>query len=101
MAIKFKEQVFLKVKLVPPGQVTTYSFLAKALGKNKAYRAVGNTLNKNQFLVKIPCHRVVKSNGQVGGYAKGQKKKIEILKKEGLKIKNGRIEKLKDYLYKF
>jgi O6-methylguanine-DNA--protein-cysteine methyltransferase len=49
----------------------------------KAYRAVGNILNKN-YDPKIPCHRVVRSDGKTGGYNRGDKKKIELLKKEGV-----------------
>ncbi len=63
----------------------TYKEVAKMAGNEKATRAVGNILNKNQDL-KIPCHRVIRSDGKAGGYNKGSQKKIEILKKEGIKI---------------
>ena len=55
---------------VPKGKVTTYRELAHALG-TKAYRAVGQAMNRNPQLVSVPCHRVIKSNGEVGGYALG------------------------------
>ncbi len=64
--------------------------MAKLAGFSRAYRAVGNTLNKNQN-PKIPCHRVIKSNGKIGGYKGGTKKKITLLEKEGIIIKNGEV----------
>ena len=66
---------------VPKGKVTTYGEIARAL-KSKAYRAVGNAMNKNPYAPKVPCHRVVNSNGEIGGFAHGTKKKIEMLRKE-------------------
>ncbi|HQJ58151.1 MAG TPA: MGMT family protein, partial [Candidatus Pacearchaeota archaeon] len=82
------------------GKVTTYKEIARKLN-SKAYRAVGNAMNKNPYAPKVPCHRVVKSNGEVGGFAFGVKKKIEMLKKEGVYIdKNNKID-LKEYLFKF
>lgn len=64
--------------------------IAKLAGKPRAWRAVGNILNKNRDS-KIPCHRVIRANGKVGGYQKGNKNKINLLKKEGLKIKRGKV----------
>ena len=76
---------------VPKGKVTTYRELAHALG-TKAYRAVGQALNRNPHLIKVPCHRVIKSNGEVGGYALGIDRKKELLKMEGVQVEaNGRI----------
>jgi len=60
---------------------------------------VGNALNKNRNK-KVPCHRVVKSDGNVGGFACGKMKKIRLLKTEGVEIKLGKIF-LKKYLFKF
>lgn len=59
---------------------------------SKAYRAVGNALNKNPFAPKVPCHRVVSSDGSIGGFASGAMKKIELLKSEGIKVKGGKIQ---------
>ena len=84
---------------VPKGKIITYGEIAKQL-KSKAYRAVGNAMNKNPYAPKVPCHRVVKSNGEVGGFAHGTKKKIEMLRKEGIEIKDNKID-LKKYMYKF
>tara|TARA_X000000950_G_scaffold156130_1_gene191443 strand:- start:1254 stop:1529 length:276 start_codon:yes stop_codon:yes gene_type:complete len=76
---------------VPKGKVTTYRELAHALG-TKAYRAVGQAMNRNPELVSVPCHRVIKSNGEVGGYALGIDRKKELLKMEGVQVEsNGRI----------
>lgn len=87
----FEKRVYEKTKRIPKGRVSTYSQIAKLIGKPKAARAVGNALNKNPYKT-IPCHRIVRSNGSVGGYACGAKKKIQLLKKEGIEIKNGRVD---------
>lgn len=99
--MEFKEKVLSLVKQIPKGKVTTYKALAKFLRKPKAQRAVGNALNKNPKLIKIPCHRVVRSDGQVGGYKLGQRKKIELLEKEGVIIKNKKVQELDRYLFKW
>ncbi len=99
----FNERCYEILKEVPKGKVTTYGAIARKL-KTKAYRAVGNAMNKNPhgFLSKgnIPCHRVVGSNGNLVGFAHGLKKKSEMLKKEGIEIKNGKVD-LKKYGFKF
>ncbi len=79
------------MKKIPKGKVLTYKKIAKLAGSPRAWRAVGNILNKNPNLKLIPCHRVIKSNGRIGGYKYGTKKKIALLKKEGIIIKNGKI----------
>ena len=71
---------------IPEGKVTTYGDIAKALGHPNASRAIGNILNKNPNPVIVPCHRVVMSNGTIGGYAFGKGVKKELLKKEGLRF---------------
>lgn len=78
---KFQKQVYQVVKKIPKGKVMTYKEVAKAIGKPSAFRAVGNVLNKN-IDPTIPCHRVIRSDGTPGGYRKGTKKKIELLKNE-------------------
>jgi len=95
----FSESVFAKTKLIPKGKVSTYKLVAKAIGRPKATRAVGNTLNKNHD-PKVPCHRIIRSNGVVGGFRDGAAAKIKILQKEGIKITNGRIS-FEKYLYGF
>jgi O-6-methylguanine DNA methyltransferase len=78
-------QVYKIVKKIPKGQVLSYKEVAKRAGHPRAWRAVGNILNKNRD-PKIPCYRVIRSDGQIGGYRKGIKKKIKILKSEHIKL---------------
>ena len=70
----FKEKVFQIVKRIPKGRVLTYKRVAELAGRPKAYRAVGNILNGN-YSTKIPCHRVIRSDGKPGGYNRGAAKK--------------------------
>lgn len=77
----FKERVLKVVKQIPKGSVLSYKEVARLTGKPKAYRAVGNILNKN-YDPKIPCHRVIKSSGEIGGYNRGKNKKKGLLKQE-------------------
>ena len=76
---------------VPKGKVTSYGDLAKAVGLENGQRAIGMIIKKNPFPVIVPCHRVVKSDGKIGGYVYGEKVKSQMLVKEGIKIKDGRI----------
>jgi O-6-methylguanine DNA methyltransferase len=80
-----KQKLYDLVRQIPPGTVVTYASLAKKLGIHP--RLVGRYLSQNQD-PQIPCHRVVMSSYHVGGYNKGMAKKIEILRKEGINIKN-------------
>lgn len=82
----FKDKVFSVVKKIPKGSVLTYKEVAKLAGSEKASRAVGNILHNNHDK-NIPCHRVIRSDGKLGGYNKGNSEKIKILKKEGFVIK--------------
>lgn len=95
----FNERCYEILKRVPKGKITTYKEIAKAL-KSKGYRAVGNAMNKNPYAPEVPCHRVVKSSGEIGGFAHGTKKKIEMLEKEGIEIKNNKID-MKKFGWKF
>lgn len=85
-----KNKVFKIVKQIPRGSVLTYKKVAEKIGKPKAYRAVGNILNKNINL-KIPCHRVVRSDRKIGGYNRGVGRKESLLKKEGVIIRGNRV----------
>ncbi|MEK7095501.1 MAG: MGMT family protein [Patescibacteria group bacterium] len=78
----FTDKIYDLVRKIPRGKILTYKEVARLVGRPKAYRAVGNALNKN-YDPKIPCHRVVRSDGKTGGYNRGEKNKIKILKKEG------------------
>ena len=94
----FNQKVWRLIAKIPKGKVTTYKEIARKL-KTKAYRAVGNACNKNPYAPEVACHRVVSSNGSIGGYAHGIKKKIEILKKEKVFVKNNRIVDFKNKFY--
>ncbi len=78
----FRERVHTIVSSIPKGSVMTYKEVALKAGNPRASRAVGNILNKN-FDPNIPCHRVIRSDGQIGGYNRGTSRKTAILKKEG------------------
>lgn len=82
----FQDRVWMIVKMIPRGSVATYGAIAKKLGKPGAARAVGNALHKNRSAY-IPCHRVVRTDGMVGGFAHGTPLKISLLEKEGVYIK--------------
>ena len=82
MAKTFTEKVYEVVKKIPKGKTLTYKEVAKKAGSEKAFRAVGNILNKN-YDPLIPCHRVIKSDGKLGGYNRGSENKHKILLEEG------------------
>ena len=88
--MKFNDKVYKVAAKIPFGRVSSYGEIAKVLN-SKAYRAVGTAMNKNPYWPKVPCHRVVKSTGEIGGFAFGVKKKVELLKKECIFVKNGKI----------
>ncbi|MDC0557571.1 MGMT family protein [Pelagibacterales bacterium] len=82
---KFQIKVWKAISKIPRGQVRTYKDLAKLIKKPKAIRAVANACSKNPYPIKIPCHRVIRSDGSLGGYSGrgGISAKKDILKKEG------------------
>ena len=83
---KFQLKVWNYLKTIPKGQVRSYLEVAKAINKPKAARAVANAVGKNPNAPKIPCHRVIRSDGSLGGYSGpgGIKTKKKLLKKEGI-----------------
>jgi methylated-DNA-[protein]-cysteine S-methyltransferase len=85
---KFQLKVWVFLKKIPRGRVKTYSQVAKAIGKPLAVRAVANAIGKNPYAPKIPCHRVIRKNGSLGGYSGkgGIKTKRLLLKKEGIML---------------
>ena len=95
----FRQRVWRACSRVPRGKVTTYALLAKAIGSPKAARAVGNALNANPFAPKVPCHRVVKSDGGIGGFAKGVKAKKRLLEKEGIEFAGDKVKDFKKRLF--
>lgn len=93
-------QVYSLVRQIPAGRVSTYGELAKALGNPDAARAVAKILSKNPELVKTPCHRIVYSNGRVGGYSGGVREKIRLLNLEGVNVISGRIQDFKEKIFR-
>ena len=98
----FNEKIYALLKKVPKGKVTTYKALAEALG-TKAYRAVGQAMRCNPYAPKVPCHRVVKSDGSIGGFGGTKElsspelsKKMKLLRKEGVFIKGNKIVNFQD-----
>ncbi len=82
----FQKKVYDFVRKIPKGKTLAYKQVAIGIGQPKAYRAVGNALNKNPFSFRlggnVPCHRVIKSDGSIGGFASGASKKLQLLKEE-------------------
>jgi methylated-DNA-[protein]-cysteine S-methyltransferase len=95
--MSFNQKVWALTSRIPKGQVTTYADIARKL-KTRAYRAVGNALNKNPYAPAVPCHRVVGSDGKLTGYAGGLAKKQRLLEREGVVIAEGKV--LSQYLAK-
>ena len=85
---KFQLKVWAYLSKIPRGTVKTYAQVAKAIGKPLAVRAVANAIGKNPYPPKIPCHRVIRSDGLLGGYSGkgGVKTKRFLLKKEGIRL---------------
>ena|SRR5687767_6551436 len=101
----FSQRVYEKLRLVPKGRVTTYKELGMSLG-TKAYRAVGNALRNNPYAPEVPCHRVVASDGRIGGFMgrkRGEKieKKIQMLKEEGIQFAEHKVSDFEKVLFRF
>ena len=97
--MSFNQKVWALTARVPQGQVTTYGEIARALG-TKAYRAVGNALNKNPYAPAVPCHRVVGSNGALTGFAVGLEKKRQMLRAEGIAIVGDRVDVSRSFRFR-
>ena len=89
----FQIKVWKAIAKIPKGKVKTYKELAKSISMPKAARAVANACGKNPYPVKIPCHRVIRSDGKIGGYSGkgGAKMKKSLLKNEGVFLGNERV----------
>jgi len=85
MEKSFAQKVFEVVRKIPKGRILTYKEVASRAGSPRAHRAVGNILNRN-YNPKIPCHRVICSDGKAGGYNRGMHKKVLILRKESVEL---------------
>ena len=81
---KFQLKVWKYLKTIPKGKVKSYLDVAKGIGKPRAFRAVANAVGKNPYPPKIPCHRVIRLDGSLGGYSGkgGISKKRQLLKSE-------------------
>ena len=97
--MRFSDKVYKIVKKIPSGRVSTYKNVAETLGC-RAYRAVGNALNKNSCAPVVPCHRVVCSDGRTGGFVSGIKNKIRLLNKEGVRVIKGKVLGFEKVFYK-
>jgi methylated-DNA-[protein]-cysteine S-methyltransferase len=86
----FNQKVWALTARIPRGSIVTYADIARALG-TKAYRAVGNALNRNPYAPAVPCHRVVGSDGSLTGFAGGLEKKKQMLTREGVEVRSGKV----------
>ena len=87
---EFQQQVWKAIQQIPHGEVQSYQWIADQIGKPKSARAIGNAVGANPVSILIPCHRVIRSNGALGGYGGGLERKRQLLTLEGQNI-----EKLK------
>ena len=99
--MNLEQKIYKKLSEVPKGKVTTDGELSKAVGLKNGQRYVGNVMNKNPYPVIIPCHRVVMSDGKVGGYYYGSDVKTKMLNNEGIQIQNGKIMDWKNKIHRF
>jgi methylated-DNA-[protein]-cysteine S-methyltransferase len=88
--------IYKLLKKIPAGKVSTYGDLAKVLGNPSASREVGRILGKNPNPIVVPCHRVVMSDGRLGGYAYGSIRKRELLEKEGISFTDKKVRNFKE-----
>lgn len=101
----FQEKVYALLRHVPAGKVTTYKIIANKLG-TKAYRAVGTALKNNPYAPEVPCHRVIKSDGSIGGFmgkmtGETIEKKINLLATENILIVDGKVVDLENKIFYF
>ena len=103
--MNFDERVWKLMERIPRGNVTTYGQIARKLN-TKAYRAVGNACRKNPYAPRVPCHRVVRSDGTIGGFGgktsgKTVEKKRLLLREENVEVRNGRVVDFEKVLFRF
>jgi len=85
------QRVWTQTRLIPYGQVRSYKWIAQEIG-NRGFRAVGQIMGKNPFPIIVPCHRVIASNGGLGGFGAGLNLKIRLLELEGLVFSEGKVK---------
>ena len=83
----FERAVYAVVRRIPKGQTRSYQWVAVRLGNPRLARAVGNALNRNPYAPQVPCHRVIRSDGTIGGYARGPTRKRALLHQEGWRLR--------------
>jgi O-6-methylguanine DNA methyltransferase len=88
----FEKKVWRAVCQIPRGRVATYREVAIWIGHPRSWRAVARVLARNPRPITVPCHRVVRSDGRLGGYVLGLKEKIKLLVAEGVEVKKGRVD---------
>jgi O-6-methylguanine DNA methyltransferase len=103
--MNFDERVWKLMERIPRGNVTTYGEIARKLN-TKAYRAVGNACRKNPYAPRVPCHRVVRSDGTIGGFGgkisgKTVEEKTLLLREENIEVRNGRVVDFEKVLFRF
>ena len=99
--MKIEERVYKKLLQVPKGYIVTYGDLSKAVNLQNGQRLIGRIMRNNPFPVIIPCHRVVKSDGSIGGYAFGQNIKKNMLLNEGIKTHRNKIINFEKKKFRF
>ena len=99
--MKFEERVYKKLLQIPSGYVITYKELANAGGLHNGQRLIGRIMKNNPFPVIVPCHRVVRSDGNIGGYAFGENIKKNMLQNEGIETFENKIINFEKKKYKF
>jgi methylated-DNA-[protein]-cysteine S-methyltransferase len=105
LSMNFDERVWKLMEEIPRGKVTTYGQIARKLN-TKAYRAVGNACRKNPYAPRVPCHRVVRSDGTIGGFGgktsgKSVEDKAQLLRGENVEVRNGRVVDFEKVLFRF
>ena len=98
--MNFDNKCYRLLSKIPKGRISTYKEIARALN-TRAYRAVGSAMSRNPIPFIVPCHRVIITDGSIGGYALGIDKKEQLLKQEGVLIKQGKIVGYKKLIYSF
>jgi len=95
-----KEDCFALLRQIPLGKITTYKIIAEKMNI-KSFRLVGKIIGLNPDIPATPCHRVIKSNGDISGYSNGVKEKIKILQSEGISVEKNKVLNYQKFLYKF
>ena len=98
--MNFNDKCYQLIIQIPKGKISSYKKIASVLN-TKAYRAVGNAMSNNPYPIFVPCHRIINNDGSVGGYSLGVNKKINLLKKEGIATKNGKVVNYKKIMFSF